>query len=412
MKNKVFLKFTDEMLKMAEYEKPEIDELKNEIFSYVNELKNSDIPDKNKQVHLKEFTDNKLSIFFNEYKSRYRQNDEIIENIENKIKYDTSSLKDLEEKIKSKKNEIEYLQQEKEVIENEKNNLLSYKGEKPTLYEKFTLIFFLLIAIGLAILSAYEFSITLNKIEALSENKDIANTHISVFKFILFMFGSFSILIASKAISLIYEKFNYSRKFFIIIVSLSILLAFSSALLLSFDKAFLSERGNLINKITTIQKQIDKINEQAALTGQNLNDFPQVKNLKKELKELNIKLEKYNKKAIMLYMLVTILILISEIFAGATAWSYISEYDKKYSKYNRSQKKLENKLKDIENDEKEAKKILEKLEKEYIDLKTEIHRLNLVLSKIKTEEEIENIIQNYKNSIYQEALTKLLKKEK
>jgi len=102
MEEKVFLKFTDEMLKMAEYEPPKLDGVKEEIKQYTQKLKNSEMPDKNKTSLLKDYIHQKLSLVFNEFKSRYRQNDEITENINKKIDYSVKELEKIEKEIEEK----------------------------------------------------------------------------------------------------------------------------------------------------------------------------------------------------------------------------------------------------------------------------------------------------------------------
>jgi uncharacterized membrane protein (DUF106 family) len=415
MEKKVFLKFTDEMLKMAEYEPPKLDETKEEIKKYVNSLKKSDVPDKQKHSLLKDYINQKLSLVFNEYKSRYRQNDEIIENINDKIKYDTEELNKLEKKIEEENKNLEYLDSEEIITQKEIKEIQTHENVKPTLYEKFTAVFFIIMALGLAVLSAYEFSISLAKIEALANGKELNDIHIPVIKFILFLFGSFSILIASKAINLLYEKFNYSKKFFITVVSLSVILAISSAVMLSSDKAFITGVYNLkqeIKKVETKKNELSDLKESGEeFTAE---DEAQLKKYENKLNELRKKLKEANKKSVELDFLASIIILIAEMFAGATAWMYISEYDLKFNKHSQNSilKNLEETLQNIEKEKQETQEKIENLKNEYIKTKEEIHRLNLILSKIKTEKEIEQILENYKNSIYKEELINLSLKEK
>jgi chromosome segregation ATPase len=417
MEEKVFLKFTDEMLKMAEYEPPKLDSVKEEIKQYTQKLKNSEMPDKNKTSLLKDYIHQKLSLVFNEYKSRYRQNDEITENINKNIDYSVKELEKIEKEIEEKEKEIDYFEIEESSINKEIDNLKFHNKDIPTKYEKFTVWFFIVMALGLAVLSAYEFSYSLAKIEAISRNQDINNVQIPWYKYLLFLFGSFAILIASKSINLIYEKFNYSRKFFITIASLAVFLAVSSITMISFDKAFLTNVGDIKQEINYLNKNLQDLNNEIYLYSQQGQDVTELKKEIKEkeekLKKLKEEIHKKNLKSIKLDMFATFILLIAEIFAGATAWMSVSEYDLKYNKNSTTTllKTYQDKLKQIEQQKEKTLQEIEKLKNEYIKLKEEIHRLNLILSKIKTEDEIEKILENYKESIFKENLIELIAKE-
>lgn len=241
-----------ETIKEADYQEPQIN-IEKEVHVYVDGvIKNPD----DEQEHLvKKFVESKVNLTLHSWKSRYRQNDEIIENIEARIKSNEEDIAELEsekkdlnkkvKKIKSTKHENE------EYIED-----IERVAPSSDINKKSTLIFLIIVALGLAILTAYKFSTAMNAISV-----ELDDQSLGIVQYIIYGLGSLAILATGKILNVVYEKINYSKTFFLSVSATAIVLAAFTAYFLAGDKAFLNTKQVATTGMEKIENDIESIDK-------------------------------------------------------------------------------------------------------------------------------------------------------
>ncbi len=383
------------IVEKTKYRSPEID-IEEDVKSYVDGVVKK--PNEEQEYLIKNFIENKVKLVLSQWKSEYRQNDEIIENIEDHLKSNSEDTKKINNKINNLRNKehsikSELHQNQKFIEDVEKN------PPKSNLNKKVTLYFLIIVAIGLATLTAYKFALAMGDIHSAMHNKEKLN----LLQYIIYGFGAFAILASGKIINVIYEKINHNKKYFITIASLAILLSGFSAYYLASDQAFLNKKTQIATELTKIENEIsdlkngqesyeeDSENTQTTNNSSNNNELTQLESKKAEIKK---KLDSMKEDVIGLDKTMLILILFTEMLIGGTAWMYATDYSR-YAKEEERTHAIKTAKEHIENNKKELIKITEEikaLEDDVENLRLETHDLNRVLADIKTEKEIEKTI--------------------
>jgi len=413
----VLLKFDDTELAMAEYEKPSYD-IAADLDGFLEGVKNA--AEEEREVKVTAYIKNKMQLILLDWKTRYRQNDEIIANIENKSSFDEQAFKEKVAEEKSLRKKIKGLdaslyKANSEIMDFERMNPEDKGGNK-----KITLIFFFIIAAALGIVSAYKFAMALSQIEMqlmVQTTVDaVTDNSPGLFKIIIFTLASFSILAGGKIISTIYEKLNYNKMFYLTFAGLAIITIVFSAYFLAQDKAFMNEKAIVDNYSLQAKLQLKDINKQLARPGKRKVMGDAREKLETEKNELNAKIETLTEKsreatneAIGLDKISVILIVLTEIFVGAVAWMYAIDYERLKNSNTRehSISILKKHMSDYNAEKVQVNENLEQVAEKMLELKQELHRLNLVLSKIKTENEIDELTTLIINDEVNNALGKL-----
>ena len=383
------------IVEKTKYQAPEID-IKEEVESYVEGVIKK--PEEEREYLIKNFIENKVKLVLSQWKSEYRQNDEIIENIEDHLKSNNEDTQKANKKINNLRNreksvKSELHQNQKFIEDVEKN------PPKSNLNKKVTLYFLIIVAVGLATLTAYKFSLAMGDIHSAMHNKE----KLSLAQYIIYGFGAFAILATGKIINVIYEKINHSKKYFIAIATLAILLSGFSAYYLASDQAFLNQKTQLTTDLIKINNEISDLRngqesyeEDSGETqaSNNSNDKGELTELLSRKKELEKNLKSMKKDVIGLDETMLILILFTEMLIGGTAWMYATDYSR-YVKEEERMHAIKTTKEHIENNKNELVNINEEIKKTEDDienLRLETHDLNRVLADIKTEKEIEKTI--------------------
>lgn len=245
-----------------------------------------------------------------------------------------------------------------------------------------------MVAIGLAILTAYKFATAMGAISAETEGHDI-----TIVQYVLYGLGALAILATGKILNIVYEKLHYNRNFFLLVASTAVILAGVSAVYLANDKAFLNTKAYIAKDLKQVESKISDIEPEP---GESLSteDEQIFKKLKQEEKELNIRLGTMKEDAIGLDMIMLILILFTEIFIGGIAWMYATDYTR-YMYEDKRSHSIDSVTKSIEESDKKQEVILNniaKIEEEIDHIRLENHDLHRVVANIKTEKEIDDVV--------------------
>ncbi len=383
------------IVEKTKYRSPEVD-IEEDVKNYVEGVAKK--PHEEQEYLIKNFIANKVKLVLSQWKSEYRQNDEIIENIEDHLKSNSEDTQKINNKINNLRNKehsvkSELHQNQKFIEDVEKN------PPKSNLNKKVTLYFLIIVAIGLATLTAYKFSLAMGDIHSAMHNKEKLN----LLQYIIYGFGAFAILASGKIINVIYEKINHNKKYFIIIASLAVLLSGFSAYYLASDQAFLNKKTQIATELTKIENEISDLrngqesyeeDSENTQTSNNTNNSSELAQLESKKAKINKKLDSMKEDVIGLDKTMLILILFTEMLIGGTAWMYATDYSR-YAKEEERTHAIKTAKEHIENNKKELIKITEEikaLEDDIENLRLETHDLNRVLADIKTEKEIEKTI--------------------
>jgi len=398
------------LIEKASYEAPNID-IENDVREYVDGVVNN--PSEEQEHLVKQFIKNKVTLSLHDWKSKYRQNDEIIENMEKHVLNNDKKIENLEKEKKDLQLKIKKINSSKH--ENEQY-IQEYEKVAPTgdINKKFTLIFLITVAVGLAILTAYKFATAMSAIDIATSGE----SDISITKYILYGLGALAILATGKIINVIYEKIGYNKKFFLTVASLAIILSFVSAYYLASDKAFLKTKTEVTKDINTLKTDIKALEEDLEIEPGETLDDTDIKN-QKILEELKVKKKQLEEKekgmkteAIELDQAMLILILFTEMLIGGTAWMYATDYTRYLDSDKRSHS-LQAIRNHIDSSEDNAQQLLvkiEDLEDQIKKIRLESHDLHIIIADIKTEQEIDEIIDLIVEDETNKALSYLWKK--
>jgi len=406
----------------TDYQKPEID-IDDDVRAYIDGVVNN--PSDEHEYLVKKFTESKVILALNDWQSKYRQNDEIITNMEDHHASNDKKIEDLEKEKDELQKKLQKVKSEKH--ENEKH-LEDINHATPTsdLNKKGTLVFLILVAIGLAVLTAYKFATAMGAISASIEGHTIITTS----QYILYGLGALAILATGKIINVIYEKLHYNKGFFLSIAILSIVFAGASAYYLADDKAFLNTKTYINSDVPKLQKIFDKskkkFDEEVDELSYAQSKGKPIQDIEKRVNELKVKKDKAEKElnsiknrqksmqsdAISLDKVMLILILFTEMLVGGVAWMYATDYTR-YIKEDKRTHSLDTITKHIANYEEKIVSILSQvttLEEKIEEIRLENHDLHRVVSNIKTEKEIEDVVKLIIDDETNMALSYLWKK--
>jgi len=402
------------IVETTEYRDPKID-IGEEVDEFIEGVTSR--PQEEQEHMVKEYIEDAVPLALNTWKTGYRQNDEIIKNMEN---HHTAN----EKKIDTHASNIEELTREKESIKSEKYSdekelkKLKKRTNNKEPYKKFTIVFFLIGAFALALLTLSEFSHAMSALnEALSGEKATTST------VVVFAFGAAGLLMGGKLVAVLYEYINYNRIFFISIISAALVMIGVSAYVTATGKAFADHKMQVsqdINKTTTklatLMEDDDyderdddgELTESSKLIAKKIKTNQQAldSNMKKEVELKN--------QAIGLNQNMILLILLTELFIGGVIWMYITDYSRRTNKNKTDHEiaviegHMENMDAEINKKESEIEDEEEKIE----HLRLENHDLHRVVSLIKTEEEIDSIENRIIGKETKKALSKLWKANK
>jgi len=388
------------IIEKTKYQAPNID-IEEDVKNYVEGVVKK--PEEEREYLVKNFVDNTVRLALSEWKSKYRQNDEIIENIENHLKKNDKDTQHLNSQVdnlrkaeKSVKSEI--FKDEKFLEDVERNS------PKSSLNKRVTLYFLIIVAIGLAILTMYKFSLAMGHIK-----EEMSGEDLSAYQYILYGLGAFAILATAKIINVIYEKIYHSKIYFISIAASAVILSGFSVYSLASDQAFLNKKAQLVESKKNIDRKINRLTRGRHHTqSQNSN---KLKHLTEKQKRLEQQLDNMKDEVIGLDKTMLILILFTEMLIGGTAWMYATDYSRYVKEEERTHAINTAKLHIEKN-----KKVLEDLSQQIKDKENEIeqirlenHDLNRVLANIKTEQEIEDAIKKIVKNESDKALAYLWK---
>lgn len=406
------------------YIKPEIN-IDEDVREYIDGVVTN--PSDEQEHLVKKFTESKVMLALHDWRSRYRQNDEIIENMEAHHTSNEQNILDLENEKKDFQRKLKKIKSEKH--ENEKH-IEDVERSTPSsdINKKGTLVFLILVAVGLAILTAYKFATAMGAIASETGGHTLGN--IGTVQYILYGLGALAILATGKIINVIYEKIHYSKAFFLTVATIAVLLGGISAYYLADDKAFLNTKAYIATdiealdtSIAKVTKKLDKVQDDLAYSqrkGKSTTALEQkLKKLQGNLKQLNekYKVSQDNMKsmktdAIGLDKIMLILILFTEMFVGGVAWMYATDYTR-YVNEDKRNHTLNSVKKHIDQFDDREKNILEKIEdidNEIENIRLENHDLHRVVADIKTEKEIDDIIKLIIDDETNMALSYLWKK--
>ena len=389
----------------TDYQEPKID-IDEDVRDYVDGVVNN--PSDEHEYLVKKFTESKVVLALHDWKSKYRQNDEIIENMEDHHESNNRKIEELEKEKGNLQKKLQKVQSEK--YENEKHiEDVERVTPQSDWNKKGTLFFLILVAVGLAILTAYKFATAMGAISSATEG----HTTITTAQYILYGLGALSILATGKILNVIYEKLHYSKIFFLSVATLAIILSGFSAYYLANDKAFLNTKTYTSTDITQLEvkllkltKKLDTQNDDLRYNmnkGKSTDELQKViKNLEeqkskldKELISLKNKSKDMKVEAIGLDKMMLILILFTEMLIGGTAWMYATDYTRYLNEDKRSHS-IEAVRKHIESSDAKQQELISKiegLEEEIEEIRLENHDLHRVVSNIKTEKEIDEVVQ-------------------
>ena len=368
----------------TKYVEPQID-IKEEVAEYVDGVVNNASDEQDYLV--KQFVESKVKLSLNEWQSKYRQNDEIIENIEEHIELNNKKIEKLEDEKKDYQKKIKNIKSE--VVENEKVlEEIERTSPKPDINKKGTLIFLIIVSLGLAILTAYKFSLAMGEISNAVEGHEL-----NWWQYIIYGFGAFAVLATGKILNTIYEKIHYNKKFFIATASLAIIFAAFSAYYIASDKAFLNNKAQIQVEINNLKEKIADVEPEP---GEDISDEDKatLNKLKPELAQMEKKLKNSKGEAVALDKVMLILVLFTEMLIGGTTWMYATDYsrflneDKRVHSIDTIKQHIDKFIKE----EGEINTKIAKLDEEIEHFRLENHDLHRVLANIKTEEEIEDVI--------------------
>ncbi len=433
---KVFLDLNENILKLAEYVEPQFD-IENDVNEMIAGIQTQ--PKDEQSSLLKKFISNKIILSLTEWRSRYKQNDHVIKNIQNKIsgeekraEYLRSEINRYEEKITSNHSRIFEI---KESIKDYER----IKADKVDLSKKFNLIFFIFVAIALAIVSGYKFAYANIQIENV-QHATLGGKHLEgmdlYLKYFLYSMASFVVLATGKILATIYEKINFNKAFFLSIASLAVVLGVISAFYLAKDNVFLSDYQIAVSEkislndslhnndnglLTEIEQSQNNINGAKASQEPDANETIKsetakiaknelkVKEIENKIKILEQKITKEGSDANELNGLTLLIVLISEMLVGAVTWMYAVDYSR-YQDNDKRKHSIESfnaHLAQYEDETEYLNGELKKVQEELIVVMEELHRLNLIISKIKSIEEIEMIQSLIIDTESSKALAKL-----
>ncbi len=373
------------IVEVTNYEEPSID-ITEDIKSFISGVVKN--PKEEQEFLVKDYIKSKVELELHSWRSKYRQNDEIIENMESHHKNNEEEIKklneekeDLERKLKSIKSER--FQNEKTLEDIDRNI------PKSDLNKKFTLIFLITVAIGLAILTAYKFSVAMSSIASAVDGQTI-----TFFKSVLYGLGALAILATGKIINVIYEKLHLNKKFFLTIASLAIVFSVISAYYLADDKAFLNTKTYLTKDLKQVTKDIREDCEVEDGETLSTDDKKMCDDLNRKKDLILKKLEPMKDDAIGLDKTMLILILITEMLVGGVAWMYATDYSLYMNKDKRAHtaESIKKHIEDSKNLESDINKKIELIDEKIENLRLENHDLHRVLTTIKTEDEIDKVI--------------------
>ena len=369
----------------TKYIEPQID-IDEEVKEYIDGVVNNASDEQEYMV--KQFIDSKVRLSLHQWQSKYRQNDEIIENMEEHISLNNKKIAELEDDKKDLQRKIKKIKSE--IVENEKIlEEIERVSPKPDTNKKGTLYFLIFVSIGLAILTAYKFSIAMGQISNAVEGHSL-----SWWQYIVYGLGALAILATGKIINTIYEKIHYNKKFFLTVASLAIIFSAFSVYYVASDKAFLNTKAQIQMDYNNVKEKIRDIEPEP---GEEISDEDKALLDKLKIKEaaLQKKLEGLKDSAVALDKVMLMLVLFTEMLIGGITWMYATDYSRLLNKDKRvhSIETIKQHIEKFIKEEADVNNKIAKIDEEIEQLRLENHDLHRVLANIKTEKEIEDIIE-------------------
>jgi cytoskeletal protein RodZ len=384
------------IVEATEYKEPDVD-ISEDMRTFVDGAV-VQMP-KEQQLHaIKEFVRNRVVLELGRWKNNYIQNDEIIENMTNHHNQNEQDISRLSNEIQELKKSEESIHAEKYANQQKLKKLQKYSTNSDP-NKKFTIGFFMVAALALAILTLVEFATSMSVVnEVLSGEKTTSNM------VMIFALGAAAILVGGKLISVLYEYIGYNRLFFIGVTVVALLAVVATTYTTSDNKAFADGNKQLQADVARINNALNDAVFIETLEDSDEDGVPTVaakeakakqQKLLQQLSSYEEKLNTMKSRAIQLNKNTIWLVFLTELFIGGVIWMYVADYSRRTNRA-KTDHELKILAEHLEQNEKELEKIREEIqgkEEEIELLRLENHDLHRVISLIYPEEKIEKIIE-------------------